>query len=114
MVIGIVADVIITVVITGPIAPPIILSILVEAEEIPVYCVGVSPMMVTMTVFGIIALAIPKIKRPVLIPGGAEWKNKRIKNEMALTAIPVSYTHLRAHETPEHLVCRLLLEKKKK
>src|SRR5674536_188907 len=26
---------------------------------------------------------------------------------------PVSYTHLRAHETPEHLVCRLLLEKKK-
>eukprot|EP00658_Telonema_sp_P-2_P070393 TRINITY_DN59919_c0_g1_i2.p1 TRINITY_DN59919_c0_g1~~TRINITY_DN59919_c0_g1_i2.p1 ORF type:complete len:869 (+),score=257.20 TRINITY_DN59919_c0_g1_i2:79-2685(+) len=30
------------------------------------------------------------------------------------TFIPVSYTHLRAHETPEHLVCRLLLEKKKK
>ena len=25
----------------------------------------------------------------------------------------VSYTHLRAHETPEHLVCRLMLEKKK-
>src|SRR5674536_180962 len=24
---------------------------------------------------------------------------------------PVSSTHLRAHETPEHLVCRLLLEK---
>src|SRR5678816_852977 len=23
--------------------------------------------------------------------------------------IAVSYTHLRAHETPEHLVCRLLL-----
>eukprot|EP00658_Telonema_sp_P-2_P003889 TRINITY_DN11453_c0_g1_i3.p1 TRINITY_DN11453_c0_g1~~TRINITY_DN11453_c0_g1_i3.p1 ORF type:complete len:486 (-),score=149.02 TRINITY_DN11453_c0_g1_i3:18-1475(-) len=31
-----------------------------------------------------------------------------------LKAGPVSYTHLRAHETPEHLVCRLLLEKKKK
>src|SRR5678815_1274534 len=30
------------------------------------------------------------------------------------SVIPVSYTHLRAHETPEHLVCRLLLEKKKK
>eukprot|EP00658_Telonema_sp_P-2_P048025 TRINITY_DN36550_c0_g1_i2.p2 TRINITY_DN36550_c0_g1~~TRINITY_DN36550_c0_g1_i2.p2 ORF type:complete len:113 (-),score=24.28 TRINITY_DN36550_c0_g1_i2:49-387(-) len=28
--------------------------------------------------------------------------------------VAVSYTHLRAHETPEHLVCRLLLEKKKK
>ena len=27
---------------------------------------------------------------------------------------PVSYTHTRAHETPEHPVCRLLLEKKKK
>ena len=30
------------------------------------------------------------------------------------SVITVSYTHLRAHETPEHLVCRLLLEKKKK
>eukprot|EP00658_Telonema_sp_P-2_P044674 TRINITY_DN32565_c0_g1_i1.p1 TRINITY_DN32565_c0_g1~~TRINITY_DN32565_c0_g1_i1.p1 ORF type:complete len:156 (+),score=44.99 TRINITY_DN32565_c0_g1_i1:1-468(+) len=29
------------------------------------------------------------------------------------TTNAVSYTHLRAHETPEHLVCRLLLEKKK-
>ena len=26
---------------------------------------------------------------------------------------PVSYTHLRAHETSQDLVCRLLLEKKK-
>ena len=26
--------------------------------------------------------------------------------------MPVSYTHLRAHETSLHLVCRLLLEKK--
>ena len=29
------------------------------------------------------------------------------------TSPPVSYTHLRAHETPEHHVCRPLLEKKK-
>src|SRR5660398_123741 len=28
-------------------------------------------------------------------------------------AQPVSYTHLRAHETKANLVCRLLLEKKK-
>ena len=28
-------------------------------------------------------------------------------------ALPVSYTHLRAHETSQDLVCRLLLEKKK-
>eukprot|EP00658_Telonema_sp_P-2_P061777 TRINITY_DN50446_c0_g1_i2.p1 TRINITY_DN50446_c0_g1~~TRINITY_DN50446_c0_g1_i2.p1 ORF type:complete len:178 (+),score=43.26 TRINITY_DN50446_c0_g1_i2:252-785(+) len=37
----------------------------------------------------------------------------RIQSE-GHVAYPVSYTHLRAHETPEHLVCRLLLEKKKK
>src|SRR5660398_307435 len=30
------------------------------------------------------------------------------------TVSPVSYTHLRAHETKANLVCRLLLEKKKK
>src|SRR5665811_2418102 len=29
------------------------------------------------------------------------------------TQVPVSYTHLRAHETVLDLVCRLLLEKKK-
>ena len=29
------------------------------------------------------------------------------------TTMPVSYTHLRAHETVLDLVCRLLLEKKK-
>ena len=39
--------------------------------------------------------------------GGVDWKDAK-----PLQA--VSYTHLRAHETPEHLVCRLLLEKKKK
>eukprot|EP00658_Telonema_sp_P-2_P045400 TRINITY_DN3335_c0_g2_i1.p1 TRINITY_DN3335_c0_g2~~TRINITY_DN3335_c0_g2_i1.p1 ORF type:complete len:738 (+),score=207.06 TRINITY_DN3335_c0_g2_i1:307-2520(+) len=35
-------------------------------------------------------------------------------DEVLLRVATVSYTHLRAHETPEHLVCRLLLEKKKK
>src|SRR5665213_2544687 len=30
-----------------------------------------------------------------------------------ITLRPVSYTHLRAHETGRNLVCRLLLEKKK-
>ena len=32
--------------------------------------------------------------------------------EILDTEKPVSYTHLRAHETREDLVCRLLLEKK--
>jgi len=30
----------------------------------------------------------------------------------AIAALPVSYTHFRAHETLRQLVCRLLLEKK--
>ena len=33
---------------------------------------------------------------------------------MTNTSKAVSYTHLRAHETKANLVCRLLLEKKKK
>ena len=33
---------------------------------------------------------------------------------LAVEQGPVSYTHLRAHETVLDLVCRLLLEKKKK
>ena len=36
----------------------------------------------------------------------------RLDTEIALVE-PVSYTHLRAHETVLDLVCRLLLEKKK-
>ena len=32
---------------------------------------------------------------------------------MGALSAPVSYTHLRAHETVLDLVCRLLLEKKK-
>src|SRR5665647_3660448 len=34
--------------------------------------------------------------------------------QMSICLLPVSYTHLRAHETDSYLVCRLLLEKKKK
>ena len=33
--------------------------------------------------------------------------------QLAYTMVPVSYTHLRAHETVLDLVCRLLLAKKK-
>ena len=35
-------------------------------------------------------------------------------SELTAATNPVSYTHLRAHETVLDLVCRLLLEKKKK
>ena len=37
---------------------------------------------------------------------------EKSKNTNLGTTITVSYTHLRAHETTLHLVCRLLLEKK--
>ena len=39
--------------------------------------------------------------------------SRRILTEKKIIARAVSYTHLRAHETREDLVCRLLLEKKK-
>src|SRR5660398_298069 len=35
-----------------------------------------------------------------------------VDNALCLSSPPVSYTHLRAHETKANLVCRLLLEKK--
>src|SRR5665811_2152014 len=39
---------------------------------------------------------------------------QRTSPRTADVTAPVSYTHLRAHETVLDLVCRLLLEKKKK
>ena len=44
------------------------------------------------------------------------FSNPASKSNLAginASAISVSYTHLRAHETGAYLVCRLLLEKKK-
>ena len=49
-------------------------------------------------------------------PGSLQGANRTANAEASLFSVPppagydpVSYTHLRAHETPEHLVCRLLL-----
>ena len=47
---------------------------------------------------------------PILIHAGA----KDMPPCFVLRQRPVSYTHLRAHETRHDLVCRLLLEKKKR
>src|SRR5678816_3393039 len=46
-------------------------------------------------------VTIGAVKIPAIVPAQAE--------RIHLSVSPVSYTHLRAHETPEHLVCRLLL-----
>ena len=54
-------------------------------------------------VVGRIGRSTGSLKVPLLIEPG----------EHGGSAIPVSYTHLRAHETVLDLVCRLLLEKKK-
>ena len=41
-----------------------------------------------------------------------ELEENMVKNKVKENTVnPVSYTHLRAHETSLHLVCRLLLEK---
>src|SRR5678815_2806739 len=49
---------------------------------------------------------------PTVIQRAAERGVKSALLTCKVKTIPVSYTHLRAHETPEQLVCRLLLEKK--
>ena len=43
---------------------------------------------------------------------GRPRRRIRIEGDGAADVTPVSYTHLRAHETVLDLVCRLLLEKK--
>ena len=43
-----------------------------------------------------------------------ETKKKDQTSTHKIGIYPVSYTHLRAHETRHDLVCRLLLEKKNK
>src|SRR5450756_1022722 len=50
------------------------------------------------------------LDRDTRLVGVWEW----LIGEATRATIPVSYTHLRAHETRHDLVCRLLLEKKKK
>src|SRR5664280_2928759 len=44
----------------------------------------------------------------------ARWPTVNALARASLDDVPVSYTHLRAHETVLDLVCRLLLEKKKR
>ena len=48
------------------------------------------------------------------LPRDFEGESLTISNLNQIDLTTVSYTHLRAHETREDLVCRLLLEKKKK
>src|SRR5665648_1126707 len=59
----------------------------------------------------------PYSKRPIGTLNNKEIKALLERNKHLIEVswpIPVSYTHLRAHETRHDIVCRLLLEKKKK
>ena len=58
----------------------------------------------------LIALILIQLQNKTNLPGDALLG---LLAHSSLAVGSVSYTHLRAHETPEHLVCRLLLEKKK-
>ena len=58
-----------------------------------------------------------KIQKVILNGSGREsieFKYSNDRGDVTVRHHPVSYTHLRAHETGRNLVCRLLLEKKKK
>ena len=55
----------------------------------------------------------PWQERVAIIRRAAELIREKILQQ-TYEEVPVSYTHLRAHETVLDLVCRLLLEKKKK
>ena len=66
---------------------------------------------------GIIAAATEKSVGKLLVQGLYKMEYRGYDSAgVALHQIddiaPVSYTHLRAHETGRNLVCRLLLEKK--
>ena len=53
-----------------------------------------------------------QVQQVVRAEGPETHLSKQGTPTMGGTLIPVSYTHLRAHETCADLVCRLLLEKK--
>ena len=55
----------------------------------------------------------PTLERLTVVGRNPGWPHSADLVETKGNADTVSYTHLRAHETREDLVCRLLLEKKK-
>ena len=75
----------------------------------PLYVTGM-----TMVYGGIpyVAMALPQILRVPWLDVSA-WTLTALVLSALLALNPVSYTHLRAHETVLDLVCRLLLEKTK-
>ena len=59
------------------------------------------------------SLSLADLENPLDGVEASEAGSVELNNANSGYYIPVSYTHLRAHETGRNLVCRLLLEKKK-
>ena len=93
----------------GHIPSLLILYVLVGVCERTCFCQWMVQQKYAVIFFRNICMVTRLVKRLIQLP----------KNEVSLimkiafwfTGVPVSYTHLRAHETSCHLVCRLLLEK---
>src|SRR5674536_384958 len=68
------------------------------------WCVTSATVVLTSPVAG-----LPR-RTPCSLPAGTRGTRATAWPRGWAPIVPVSYTHLRAHETPEHLVCRLLLE----
>ena len=56
---------------------------------------------------------IGRLREIIIAESQAQAQIRQAAQQETESLDAVSYTHLRAHETLRHLVCRLLLEKKK-
>src|SRR5678816_1381106 len=72
----------------------------------PFLAVKVHQLLVARLADGPRLIVPPRVQSERLNPQGGSLGQRSHVTGAALDA--VSYTHLRAHETPEHLVCRLL------
>src|SRR5450756_1926977 len=67
-------------------------------------------------VIGVVEPPMGMVTKPIGTPAAAKTRpaSSVPASLPSGVTVPISYTHLRAHETRHELVCRLLLEKKKK
>src|SRR5678816_1090611 len=87
-----------------------ILEALLHKGPLPINEIGKKILLTS----GSITTAVDRLEDKGLVERRAHGTDRRAKvvhltkdGKKLITRISVSYTHLRAHETPEHLVCRL-------
>ena len=71
---------------------------------------GAVPKYINMSAFLLFRQEVEFVEAEIGVFAVRDHSDRELKR---LRHPPVSYTHLRAHETRHDLVCRLLLEKKK-